>query len=60
MEYLDAWLSAVTPGNIVSGFRKAGIYPFNKEAISCLSSSKSITESQADNIENGDTPGMLM
>ncbi len=31
--FAEAWLKALTPVNIVSGFRKCGIYPFNRDAI---------------------------
>ena len=48
--FRNAWLNAVTPANICSGFRKAGVYPFNPDAVevpesssddSCFSSSSS-------------------
>ena len=32
--FRDAWLNATTPVNVVSGFRKTGVYPFNRHAIS--------------------------
>lgn len=31
--FAQAWLLAVTPSNIVSGFRKTGIHPFDRNAI---------------------------
>ena len=31
--FSQAWLNALTPGNIVAGFRKCGIHPFNQQAI---------------------------
>ena len=31
--FRGAWLSAVNPENIISGFRKGGIYPYNRNAI---------------------------
>ena len=31
--FAKAWLLALTPANIVSGFKKCGIYPFNRNAI---------------------------
>ena len=31
--YAEAWLKALTPVNIVAGFKKCGIYPFNRNAI---------------------------
>ena len=36
--FSEAWLLALTPANIVSGFRKCGIHPFNRNAIPTLSS----------------------
>ena len=35
--FRNAWLNAITPTNVVSGFRKTGVYPFNRHAISCAS-----------------------
>jgi len=35
--FRDAWLNAITPANIVSGFTKMGVYPFNHHPISCTS-----------------------
>ena len=31
--FAKAWLQALTPANIVAGFRSCGIYPFNRNAI---------------------------
>ena len=31
--FAEAWLKALTPANIVAGFRKCGVYPFNRNAI---------------------------
>ena len=28
-----AWLQASTPANLINGFKKTGIYPFNRQAI---------------------------
>jgi len=30
-----AWLSAITRTNFIAGFRTTGVYPFNRNAISC-------------------------
>lgn len=30
-----AWTATMTPQNITSGFRRCGIYPFNRDAIKC-------------------------
>ena len=32
--FAKAWLQALTPANIVAGFRTCGVYPFNRNAIS--------------------------
>ena len=31
--FAEAWLRALTPSNIIAGFKKCGIHPFNREAI---------------------------
>ena len=31
--FSKAWLSAVTPANVISGFKTCGVYPFNSSAI---------------------------
>ncbi len=31
--FSQAWLKALTPANIVAGFRKCGVYPFNRNVI---------------------------
>ena len=31
--FREAWLKAVTPATISSGFRKAGVFPFNPQAV---------------------------
>ena len=31
--FSKAWLNAVTPANLIAGFRKCGVYPFNASAI---------------------------
>lgn len=38
-----AWLRSLTPTNIISGFRKCGIYPFNRNAIPVLADEESCT-----------------
>jgi len=37
--FREAWLSAKTPANVISGFRNTGVYPFNRHAIGCVSAS---------------------
>jgi len=34
--FKDAWLKAITPSNVVAGFRKAGIFPIYREQILSL------------------------
>ena len=31
--FKDAWLNAVVPANVCAGFRKAGVFPFNPNAV---------------------------
>ena len=31
--FSEAWMRALTPSNIIAGFRKCGIHPFNRQAI---------------------------
>ena len=31
--FAEAWLKSLIPANIVAGFRKCGVYPYNPEAI---------------------------
>ena len=33
--FRNVWLKSITPENVVAGFRKTGVYPFNRNAISC-------------------------
>ena len=40
--FCEAWLSAITPANVISGFRNIGVYPFNHHAISCVSASSQV------------------
>ena len=34
--FSDAWLKAITPSNVIAGFRKAGIFPMDREKILSL------------------------
>ena len=34
--FRNAWLNSITPANVAAGFRKAGVYPFNQDAITCI------------------------
>ena len=49
--FRSAWLNAVTPANICGGFRKAGVYPYNPDAVEIPDSSLSSGR------ESGDTSG---
>jgi len=42
--FQNAWLNSITPANVVAGFRKAGVYPFNRSAISCTAVSVSTSQ----------------
>ena len=44
--FQNASLNAVTPENVAAGFRKDGVYPFNRNAISC----PEVSDSQEDEI----------
>jgi len=37
--FREAWLSTITPANVIFGFRNTRVYPFNRDAIGCVSSS---------------------
>ena len=38
------WCEALVPSNIIAGFQKCGIYPFNRNAIPYLDNSSSTAE----------------
>jgi len=40
--FKPAWLNAVNPSNITGGFKRAGVYPFNRQAIAALSTGKTV------------------
>ena len=42
--FRNAWLKAITPENVVAGFRKTGVYPFNRDAVSCSDNAVSTSE----------------
>ena len=46
--FSKAWLSAVTPANIISGFKTCGKYPFNSSAIVATSDNCSDSASNVD------------
>lgn len=35
--FRSAWLNSITPSNICGGFRKAGVFPFNRDAVPVMS-----------------------
>ena len=52
--FAKAWLQALTPANIVAGFRTCGIYPFNRNAISFPDNGSSQANSSNLSNSNGD------
>jgi len=56
--FRGTWLSSVTPENIISGFRKGRIYPYNRNAILCVGSTTQQSEenpqTSTDGKENGE------
>lgn len=60
--FSEAWLFSVTSANIVSGFRKCGIYPFNRDAIPTCENGFEATDSETTpealgDSRSGDSPG---
>ena len=60
--FSEAWLLALTPANVVSGFRKCGIHPFNRSAIpthegESETSDTEIPPEQNFDLRSGDSPG---
>ena len=51
--FRSAWLKAITPENVVSGFRKTGVYPFNRDAVSCSDSVVSALEENNKDMTQG-------
>ena len=39
--FKEAWLRAVTPDNVIGGFRKAGVYPYDPTRVSALKHAES-------------------
>ena len=54
-----AWYKAIRPENIISGFRKVGIYPFNSSAIAVpdIPSTSHMTEDVTQDVTGGDGKG---
>ena len=44
--FSQAWYGAVTPINVMAGFRKAGVFPFDPEAVTISTTSDNTTEPQ--------------
>ena len=55
---MKAWLKALTPANIMAGFKKCGICPFNREAIPLEKSDSSNTEDTSNDGNPDDVSGM--
>ena len=51
--FRNAWLNAVTPANICGGFRKAGVYPFNPDAVEVPESSSGDSSSSSSSLGDG-------
>ena len=43
-----AWLLAMTPANLMAGFKKAGVYPFNRHAIPVVNETDVIEQAPSD------------
>ena len=54
--FRNAWLSAVTPANICGGFKKVGVFPFNRDAVS-LPENSSVYSGGGDNGDSDHTDG---
>ena len=52
--FAKAWLLALTPGNIMSGFRKCGVYPFDHTKIPILSDG--VQSDSAQGAQSGSEP----
>ena len=46
---IKAWVNAVTPANVIAGFKTCGVYPFNRSAIKIQESKKDDSTSGARN-----------
>ena len=47
--FSKAWVNAVTPANVIAGFKTCGVYPFNRSAIKVQESKKDDSTSGASN-----------
>ena len=48
--FREAWLKAISPLNVCGGFRKSGVFPFNRDAVAVLSAD----ENEGDSDSHGD------
>lgn len=48
--FREAWLKAISPSNVCGGFRKSGVFPFNRDAVIVLSAD----ENEGDSDSHGD------
>ena len=49
--FSQAWCKSVTPGNVMAGFRRAGVYPFNPNAITLTEDTSADTCSSPSRVE---------
>ena len=54
--FLQAWCNAVTPANVMSGFRRAGVHPFNPNAITVTENTSMNSSSTPSRDKSGDMP----
>ena len=58
--FSEAWLRAVIPSNIISGFRTCGVYPFNPSAVSVVACDNFMPQgSSTAQMEEEDTPSII-
>ena len=51
-----AWLQAMTPANLIAGFKKAGVYPLNRQAIPVVNENDVTEQGPSDATERASTP----
>ena len=54
--FSQAWCNAVTPANVMSGFLRAGVHPFNPNAITVTENTSMDSSSTHSRDESGDVP----
>ncbi len=55
--FAQAWCRAVSPSNVIAGFRRAGVYPLNKDVIVVPEPSSGITP-EPTGLSSGATPAL--